>query len=104
MINVIQKHAMYDSKKFPEIDASHFFRICEQMEKATDFEDWERDDREERMGMNKVAKLELLFIRCTRNDETLGLKSALCRSEFLEAIVRLAVNVYFPKTAHGNPV
>lgn len=47
---------------------------------------------------------ELLFIRCTRNDITSGLKSALCRSELLEALVRLAVNIYFPKTANENPV
>ena len=88
---------------YPEIDAHHFFRLCDQMEKATKFTAWEQDTRADLLGLNKVAKRELLFIRSTRNDDTLGLKSALCRSEFLEAIVRLAVNVYFPDTANGNP-
>lgn len=95
---------MYDSKKFPEIDSTHFFKICDLMENSTLFKDWEQDDRIDRLGIKRQAMFELLFIRCTRNDITSGLKSALCRSELLEALVRLAVNIYFPKTANENPV
>lgn len=53
--------------------------------------------------MTKANKIELVFIRATRNDETKGLTSCLCRSELLEAIVRLATNVYFSEEASKNP-
>ena len=36
------------------------------------------------------AQLELIFMRGTKNDSTRGVNGALCRGEFLDAILRTA--------------
>lgn len=49
------------------------------------------------------SRNELTFIRCTRNKD-MKIQSMMCRSELLEAIVRLATTVHYPQIAHLNPV
>lgn len=45
-------------------------------------------------GGGNRAKVELVFIRSTRNDDASALAGCLCRSELLEAVVRLATSVF----------
>ena len=94
---------MANSKQFPEIDFYNFKRLTENMEQIGKFDQVQVDDRNDRQDLTLRNKLELVFIRSTRNDDTHGLSSCLCRSELLEAVVRLATNIYFPEDAHQNP-
>ena len=95
LINIFQKEALVNSKLFPEIDFLNFRMIIDRLESIAKFDSIQVDNRKERQNLTKANKIELVFIRATRNDETQGLASCLCRSELLEAIVRLATNVYF---------
>ena len=43
-------------------------------------------------GLIPKSQIEIHFIRATRTDERTGLRRALCRGEFIEAVMRCAQN------------
>lgn len=72
-----------NSDQYPEIDASTFLEaVMAQQSKLPD-------------GVAPLnrAEVELAFLSATRNDKVGRMKGALCRGEFFEVILRLAVAV-----------
>ena len=95
MIKVYQKELMVKSAKYPDIDFASFVERTTKMIEASgkdgagdkmisskDQEKMERNAKELR------SKLELIFMRSTRNDKEGGLGGGMCRGELLEGIVR----------------
>ena len=89
---------MVKSQKYPDIDAATFIDRATRMHNSSEQAGKEdcnclsEKDQEKKKEMAKElkAKLELIFMRSTRNDKEVGLGGGMCRGELLEAIVRCA--------------
>jgi len=71
------------SSKFPEVD---FSRAWYHIDQVNNTNPEIRGDKQKLQRMN----VELAFIRATRSDSTMGLKSALQRRELFEFVLRMA--------------
>lgn len=99
---------MANSKDFPEIDYKNFASYVKKAEECFRcphdhdnpamgkvhnwkdlFEEIRKNPIDGKTSQRK-ARVELVFIRATRNDATTGLSSCLCRSELMDALVRLS--------------
>ena len=130
---ILLKEGMANSKGFPELTFNDFYDLCKKLGKACTLSKKEfielkhqhqhnHEHSEEKKFESPTkdlegvavdfdvnskdfkARVELLFIRCTRNKENSRLKAFMCRSELMEAIIRLATTIFYPEVSHHNPV
>ena len=87
-INIAQKESQATSNQYPEIDYNNFIQLVRRLE--------EHCEAKPGAGHTRIlrAQVELIFVRATRNDGATSLNGALCRAEFLEALVRLSATCF----------